>query len=155
MSRISLFTSYLLLVAVSLQFVSGTQAHVVFISHNDNDDDDKDLTPDELKRRRIGRIVAASVVGAGCLLALIAYFIYARRKKKIRARAVATMGPDSYPFAAAPDAYTAPPSGVQGYGPPPATYMPGKENNLYGPNPPFGYQSGPPPSQYPPPSHYV
>jgi hypothetical protein len=64
MSRISLFnSSYLLLVAVSLQLVSGTQAHVVFINHNDHDDDDKDLTPDELKRRRIGRIIAASVVG--------------------------------------------------------------------------------------------
>ncbi|KAJ7657311.1 hypothetical protein DFH06DRAFT_1131819 [Mycena polygramma] len=160
MSRSS-FTSFsLLFLAICLQFVSGAQANFVIIDdHHDDDNNDKNLTADEIKRRRIARIIAASVIGyvgldpaligGGCLLALIAYFIYAHRKKKARARVTATMGA-GYPFAP-PTAYTPPPPGAlgaPGYGPPPIMSGPDNFKEGNAPNQPFVYQQGPAPSQY-------
>ncbi|KAJ6594891.1 hypothetical protein B0H19DRAFT_1057106 [Mycena capillaripes] len=130
MSRISLSTSYVLLVAVFLQFVSGTEAHF--------HDDDRDLTPDEIKRRRIIRIVAASISGAPSIHRSVSLKLMGGLSCWVPS------GTDRLLHLCSPqEAAPGPP----GYGPPPMMYMPGKDT--YNPNQPYGYQQGAPPMRYP------
>ncbi|KAJ7450695.1 hypothetical protein B0H11DRAFT_1928103 [Mycena galericulata] len=88
-------------------FVSGTQA---FHCSDDVDFDCNDKNEDPATQQK-NRIIAASVAGVCLLLIAVAYFIYAYRKRRIRARPVHV-----YPFAGQPAAF--PPS----LGPPPPSH---------------------------------
>jgi len=132
----------LLILVLSLQLVSGTQAFF-FHGHVDNDED----TEDERSRRRI---TAAAVSGGVLLLILLAWFIYAWRKKRARARVWTTLEPVYPPIQGGLPGSFPPGTYAPGYGqgPMPA-YMPAKNNNALTPS--FAYQPPPPP----PPSHFV
>ncbi|KAJ7457782.1 hypothetical protein FB451DRAFT_1406643 [Mycena latifolia] len=116
----------LLLLALSLHFVSGTQASVIIIHEE---------TQQERDDRRTRSIIGLAVAGATLLLIGIAWAVFAWRKKRARERAwtsLESVQPMTYQgeapqptFAPAPFAaqgpYAPPPTG---YGPPPAAYMP-------------------------------
>ncbi|KAJ7779931.1 hypothetical protein B0H16DRAFT_1500258 [Mycena metata] len=88
MARSSFFTrSHLILpTLLSLQlFASGTQARRL-CNADDQDDFDCDDSDEDPATRKRKAIIAASVLGGGLLLILIAYLIYVWRKRRTRAK---------------------------------------------------------------------
>ncbi|KAJ7159036.1 hypothetical protein C8R43DRAFT_994761 [Mycena crocata] len=133
-----------LFLAIALQFVSGTQANVYYY----DDGNRYYLTDEELKERRDRRIIGAAVGLGVLLLVLVAWGVWAYRKKQTRARALAA-GPvfpvtlqTGPPMSYAPGGYVPPPGGP-GNGPPAAAYMPtpAKEPSEYTYGQPYGYQA--------------
>ncbi|KAJ7140676.1 hypothetical protein C8R44DRAFT_236845 [Mycena epipterygia] len=116
---------FFLLLALTLQSVSGTQA---FFHHNNDDDDDDD-------HDRTTRIIVGAVVcGVTLILILIAYLIFRRRRR--RARELAMGGLPMQPMSVvngAPGGFApatfAPPPGAPGY-----WASPGNDNNAPAPN---------------------
>ncbi|KAJ7140679.1 hypothetical protein C8R44DRAFT_726411 [Mycena epipterygia] len=140
---------FFLLFALSLQFVSGTQA---FFDHDDDDDNfNDDNAPETEAERKRRRIIGAAVGGGLLLLTFIVYLIHVWHKNKVRARATAQAPVYPISFAGGPPvvfppATYAPPPGAPGHWAPPPVYLPASANDVkdnYAPDPAYFIAPGP------------
>ncbi|KAJ6573375.1 hypothetical protein DFH09DRAFT_1362044 [Mycena vulgaris] len=145
-SLLSSVSPSLFLLALSLQFVSGTQAYYYH--------DERYYSDEERKRRAI---IGAVIAGVTLICIIIAFFVYMWRKKKARQRAWTNLEPaypatfqggpaatyPAYAAPAAPYAYGQPYGQPHFQGPPEPAYMSGRDDTM--PQAPFAYQPPPPP----------